>query len=236
MANSKITSLTNYSSPDGTTDVIPIGQRKVELTCKMCNLVYEKHISRKSVYCSQDCYILWKHKNPKGIKKECVTCKREFIVSKIISDVRINCSKACNAIWQSKVRKGIDILGKNRSALSGKDSPNWIGGRPNCKRCDKMLGNYHPVTGICKECLSKNSIGRYGGRAKGWAIAIKKRDNFTCQHCGTNGGPLESDHIKPWSLYPELRFDLDNGRTLCKPCHIKTDTYAGKALRGAVYV
>ena len=42
------------------------------------------------------------------------------------------------------------------------------------------------------------------------------------------GGKLNADHIKPFSLFPELRFDLNNGRTLCVECHKKTDTYCEK--------
>ena len=39
---------------------------------------------------------------------------------------------------------------------------------------------------------------------------------------------MVADHVKPWALYPELRYDLDNGRTLCVPCHKKTETYGYK--------
>jgi len=56
---------------------------------------------------------------------------------------------------------------------------------------------------------------------KVWREAVFKRDDYTCIECNIRGGKLEADHIKPFSLYPELRFAIDNGRTLCKSCHKK---------------
>lgn len=35
------------------------------------------------------------------------------------------------------------------------------------------------------------------------------------------------------SNFPELRFELSNGRTLCVECHQKTDTYGEKAKKYA---
>lgn len=67
-----------------------------------------------------------------------------------------------------------------------------------------------------------------------WRTAVYERDNYTCQECGIRGGEINADHIKPWSLFPELRFSLENGRTLCVPCHKKTDTYGGKARRYSI--
>lgn len=54
-----------------------------------------------------------------------------------------------------------------------------------------------------------------------WRTKVFERDLYTCQGCGKIGGWLEADHIKPFALYPELRLEISNGRTLCKPCHKK---------------
>ncbi len=77
-----------------------------------------------------------------------------------------------------------------------------------------------------------NQIARAGVDYKLWREAVFKRDNYTCQNfeCGARsakgkGVILNADHIKPFSLYPELRYAIDNGRTLCVPCHRLTPTY-----------
>lgn len=64
-----------------------------------------------------------------------------------------------------------------------------------------------------------------------WRAAVLLRDDYTCQVCDKRGGYLEADHIKSFSLYPELRFAVDNGRTLCRNCHRKTETYGVRILR-----
>ncbi len=61
-----------------------------------------------------------------------------------------------------------------------------------------------------------------------WRNAVYERDNWTCVWCGSKGTRLEADHIKRFSEFPALRFAIDNGRTLCKPCHKKTNTFGRK--------
>ena len=71
----------------------------------------------------------------------------------------------------------------------------------------------------------EHKILRVSVEAKLWREAVFKRDNWTCQNCNIKGGTLHSHHVKPFSLYPDLRFDVNNGQTLCRDCHKLTDSY-----------
>ena len=76
---------------------------------------------------------------------------------------------------------------------------------------------------------TKNFRIRQSEEYKLWRKAVFQRDNYTCIWCGKKDQTIQADHIKSFSLFPELRFAIDNGRTLCKNCHKTTDTYAGKS-------
>lgn len=54
-----------------------------------------------------------------------------------------------------------------------------------------------------------------------WRTRVFERDKYTCAICGKVGGSLEAHHIKPFAKYEDVRFDVDNGVTLCKECHKK---------------
>ena len=104
------------------------------------------------------------------------------------------------------------------------------------KKMSLLLKGRHlsPVTQFKKGNLHYNWKGgistinqriRSSSEYKLWREAVFKRDNYTCRFCGQRGGILQADHIKPFSLFPELRFALDNGRTLCEDCHRQTNTW-----------
>ena len=58
-------------------------------------------------------------------------------------------------------------------------------------------------------------------RYKKWRISVFERDEYKCQHCGQVGGQLEAHHIKPFRQWESLRFEITNGITLCRTCHLE---------------
>jgi len=71
-------------------------------------------------------------------------------------------------------------------------------------------------------------LARLTTKYKLWRLAVYERDNFTCQMCGQVGGILNADHINSFAHYPEQRYELSNGRTLCHSCHKTTPNYGRK--------
>lgn len=56
--------------------------------------------------------------------------------------------------------------------------------------------------------------------------SILLRDLFTCQMCGcivragrSDGRAAVVDHVRPWSMRPDLWFAASNLRTVCRDCH-----------------
>jgi 5-methylcytosine-specific restriction endonuclease McrA len=66
-----------------------------------------------------------------------------------------------------------------------------------------------------------------------WRNAVFTRDLFTCQKCHRRlpARELEAHHIKPFSVAPELQFDVKNGLTHCHDCHVQTDSYGRHVAR-----
>jgi len=90
----------------------------------------------------------------------------------------------------------------------------------------KMLLKKKEFYDVIGRKTKENHRIRMSKKYKLWRKSVFERDNYTCQFCNKKGGKLNADHIKQFAFYPELRFDIGNGRTLCVPCHRNTDTFA----------
>lgn len=116
-------------------------------------------------------------------------------------------------------------------ALSGQNNPNWGGGTYSKPLKEKIRRTFE---------------------YKLWRESVFKRDNWTCQDCGIKfikginlKITLQCDHIIPYkkiilenkvltledAINCKELWDISNGRTLCKPCHLKTPTWGNRRIK-----
>jgi hypothetical protein len=163
--------------------------------------------------------------------KSCEQCEKAFEAKR--KCLRF-CSRSCSAQWCVK-----NFPPSVTRFKAGE--PSWNKGTNNSGMKDKFHSRE------TKDKMRESHLGELSASWKGglteinyrirrseqyadWRKAVFKRDDYRCGHCGDrsesgNRVRLEADHIKPFAMFPELRFDISNGMTLCAPCHRRTPTW-----------
>ena len=147
------------------------------------------------------------------VSKNCSNCNNIFI--SYSSNHRKFCSFKCSGLYVTNKKRPehsktliklhkLKEFGYKKGEYSGDKNPAWKGG----------------VT-FTTRLIRKSRLYRV------WRKKVLERDNYECTKCSSKDN-LHVDHINPFVPYPELRFEVSNGRVLCFDCHKKTDTYGNK--------
>lgn len=184
--------------------------------CKTCKKEFEHKCHARRYYCGKSCKnngewgkinktLNVGRKSTKETRMKRSKISKELKTWKVLFQPEIREKAMKNSI--EKRKNGTSRKGKSATWMLGENNPNWKGG---------VGTERHRLMGQVDYVL--------------WRTAVFMRDDYTCQQCNIRGGSLEADHIKPWALYPELRYAIDNGRTLCVDCHRQTDTWGRKSM------
>jgi hypothetical protein len=178
--------------------------------CTQCSRSFQN--SRQQQMCSVKCVQASRRGKPSPHRLPpreftCKNCRGEF--SKQGKQIRkiapLFCSRRCDREYKTKFSK-VHQRRLFKDVPNGANHAFWKGG----------------VTPVNKKI-------RQSGQYAEWRTQVFERDDFTCQECGQRGTRLHPHHIKPFAYFPDLRFEVGNGRTLCVECHRKTDTYGNRA-------
>lgn len=176
----------------------------------------------------------WESGTFTGTKGIPATAERK---KKVSESMKGKMPKNIDTLNKNKIGAGNPMFGKTTSLKQKEVVSKLKKGIPRTAEVRKKLSIIHKqrvVDGLHNSwkggVTPENKIIRRSLEFKFWREAVFKRDNWTCVHCGKRGVTLHPDHIKPFAFFPELRFDVENGRTLCVDCHKKTDTYGRKSI------
>lgn len=155
------------------------------------------------------------------VKATCLECKKEFRRSPSAFSSKTNkgcgkyCSNSCknNFNWANpEYRQHMSDIHKNK-----KQSLETIK-----KRFKNYKGENH-YRWRENRTLIKDAYGSRERRSsiyKDWRRRICNRDNWKCKINNKDcSGRLEVHHILGFTEYPELKYDINNGITLCKFHH-----------------
>lgn len=223
-----------YRSPEDTRQKISLALRKyykdrwINKKCPTCEKEFKDYKKSKQIYCSKQCAYL----SPEFGKKISQASKGRKLSEEAIKNIALATKKRWrNKEFKIKVRKAISI-GRMGIKISEK-------GRKNMRKAAllntlKKENHWNWRGGVTPIRESIRKIFEY----KQWVRNVFKKDNYTCQKCRKKGGGnLEADHypkrfaqlldeyniktIEDATNCKEL-WNLDNGRTLCTMCHLKT--------------
>lgn len=189
--------------------------KKEKIACDTCGKIFEKYSSKigKNNFCCRECYLQFHSKDTSYAY--CEVCGKSFKTMK--GNANKFCSRECYLQYHKieKKERICPVCGKKFLAKTSSDKYcSW-----ECYNKDRHMpkGSDH---WNWKGGISIINDNRDSALYKEWRKNVYQRDNYKCQYCGSKE-KLNAHHLKSWKKYPELRYDINNGITLCEKCHIQ---------------
>ena len=133
----------------------------------------------------------------------------------------IHSSEAREKISKSLTGKHLTNKTKEKISKWNTEHPNkfWLGKKRSQETIEKIRQDMLKQKGESGRAFRASKTRRsYYFRI--WRLDVLERDNWTCQSCGKDYGPMSAHHIIPFEI-EKARFNVNNGITLCGSCHSK---------------
>lgn len=175
--------------------------------CQICKIKFENRSHGKPKYCVEclpEVKKIIAKRNAQSNKGKKLSEERRKQMSEIAK--KLNTAKV---LFEPKIRE--KAMENSRKVLKGRPGWNrggkapWVAGE----------NNVNWKGGVSSESRKQRKLFQWVQKE------VLKRDDYTCQLCNERGGILHVDHIQKWSDYINLRFNMENCRTLCQACHYK---------------
>lgn len=160
-------------------------------------------------------------------EKPCILCGKMMIIPKWNLTRKKFCNKDCKNQYQRIVPgtwagRKLSIEHRCKLALAKKGKKKILSEQAKESFRIKMSGERNTRWIKDRSLLKDDSKDRGGQLHREWSKSVKKRDGWKCKMNSVDcSGRIEAHHVLSWRDYPELRFNINNGITLCHAHHPK---------------
>jgi len=129
----------------------------------------------------------------------------------------------CENISKGKKGKSNGLLGYKQTDVHKKNMSKAMKGKHTSPATQFKKGHIGYKGGYIDGRTPEMELLRHSLEYTIWRNEVYKRDNWTCRICGKKckAKDIIAHHLQLFSEFPELRFVVDNGITLCRSCHLK---------------
>lgn len=173
-------------------------ETKLKVICPTCEK--DKYVSRAMVF------LIKKGKNTSKCRSCASTGRQSRLGQKASIETRKKMSESAKGRKKSQEHKNNISLAKKGLPVpwaTGSNNWKWVEDRTRLKKYSGSEERRSPAY-------------------KRWRYEVWLRDKFTCKIANPDcSGRIEVHHILAWSTHPELRYEINNGITLCHAHHPK---------------
>ena len=202
----------------------------VEVTCDNCNKVYSKkynQILEGKSFCSKKC--LYENTSKQFLKEfeskigedAKSFLEREYIQNKK-SFRKISIEIFGDDRYRNSLARWCDKLNIKKRHGSEAVETQWINNPERRKQNSELMRRVMNIEGSKKDYTIAEL--RKTSQYQECRLKVYARDNFTCVKCGkprAYNRKLNAHHLYSFMYNEDLRYDAENGVTLCQSCHMK---------------
>jgi hypothetical protein len=182
--------------------------RMARRQCKYCQKSFRpKQIANAAQkFCTRRCVNDYRTSQTTG-EYLCLHCKTPFRRSQSMCGPRMFCSRSCSYKQRPRKPKRFTCQHCKQHSLI------------NAKNKRKKYCSY-TCNGLARRSSTRPNTPRDVAMLATWGRKVRKRDGHQCVRCKCRY-KLQAHHKKSFAEYPDLRYEVENGETLCTDCHAK---------------
>lgn len=194
----------------------------MDKACKVCGFIKDVSefykANKEGTYFSSNCKTCFKRSGYERNRKKCLDCEKQ-----VVGFMAVRCKSCAMRMVRNTEMPERKLARKKRSVESsfwrGKHLPEYVKKKLSRAHVGRFSGEKSWFWIKDRSTLAKKQ-NRNDSSYYEWRRLVRNRDVWKCRMSNEGcEGKVVAHHILPWAKFPELRYVVDNGITLCRFHH-----------------